>query len=71
LKDCDGGQEAILKDSDYPNIRLYLVPQTGPRTEKWEPSNAINTPDWSGVGFFFARARLVHGLCQDSGDPRR
>jgi len=56
LKDCDGGPEAVNDSAAYPDIRLYLVPQTGPLTEKWEPSNPINTPDWSGVGFFFARA---------------
>lgn len=55
LKDCDDGLQAINTSADY-DIRLYLVPQTGPLTEKWEPSNLTNTPDWSGVGFFFARA---------------
>jgi sialate O-acetylesterase len=56
LNDCDGGPEAVRTSTDYPDIRLYLIPQTGPLTETWEPSNPTNTPDWSGVGFFFARA---------------
>ncbi|MBI3795456.1 MAG: hypothetical protein HY268_00595 [Deltaproteobacteria bacterium] len=63
LKDCDGGALAIQTSGDYSNIRLYLVPQTGPLTEKWKPSNSTNTPTWSGVGFFFARA--FHNLLLD------
>lgn len=56
LKDCTGGTQAISESGAYPNIRLYLVPQTGSLTEQWKPSNATHTPTWSGVGFFFARA---------------
>lgn len=36
LKDCDGGTAAISDSIHYPNIRLYLVPQTGPLTETWK-----------------------------------
>lgn len=60
LKDCIGGTDAVLHSGDYPHIRLYLIPQTGGLTERWEVSKSTNTPDWSCVGFFFARA--LHNL---------
>jgi len=63
LKDCVGGTQAISESGAYPNIRLYLVPQTGSLTEQWKPSNTTNTLTWSGVGFFFARA--FHNLLLD------
>jgi sialate O-acetylesterase len=55
LRDCDGGDVAVQNSGLYPNIRLYMVPQTGSFAGVWEQSNPTNTPDWSGVGFFFAR----------------
>lgn len=56
LQNCDDGPDAVNTSGEYPNIRLYLIPQTGPLSEKWEVSSPTNTPDWSCVGFFFARA---------------
>ena len=55
LQDCDDGPQAVRDSVHYPNLRLYLIPQTGSPTEQWEVSNPTNTPDWSGVGFFFAQ----------------
>lgn len=60
LKDSAGGAAAISGSASYPTIRLYWIPSSGDLTEKWEASNPKNTPGWSGVGFFFARA--LHNL---------
>ena len=60
LKEADGGVTAAANSGSYPNIRLYLVPVKGRPTGQWQPSNSTNTPDWSAVGFFFARA--LHDL---------
>ena len=61
LKDSDGGMIAASQSASYPNIRLYFVPGLDP--PRWELSNSTNTPDWSAVGFFFARA--LHNLIVD------
>jgi sialate O-acetylesterase len=59
LKDADGGSAAAAGSGSYPNIRLQNnSTQGGPG--KWEVSNPGNTPYWSAVGFFFARA--LHDL---------
>jgi sialate O-acetylesterase len=60
LRDADGGATAASSSGSYPNIRLYLIPSSGGVSKKWLPSNPQNTPDWSAVGFFFARA--LHDL---------
>jgi sialate O-acetylesterase len=57
LRDCDGGEDAIATSGNYPDIRLYMTWLSGNGTTGvWLPSNSTNTPYWSGVGFFFARA---------------
>jgi sialate O-acetylesterase len=59
LVNCDGGANAVESSDDFPEIRLYMTWVSGNGTTRtWLPSNSTNTPYWSGVGFFFARAMV-------------
>jgi sialate O-acetylesterase len=49
---CDGGTAAINESGQYPMIRMF---QGGSESSPWSVSGPATSPNWSGVGYFFAR----------------
>jgi sialate O-acetylesterase len=49
---CDGGTEAGNGSGEYPMIRMF---QGGSESSPWSVSSPTTSPNWSGVGYFFAR----------------
>jgi sialate O-acetylesterase len=54
--------EAELAESENPNIRhlkisraINTLPQSDVITDGWKSSNPVNTKDFTGIGYFFAR----------------
>jgi len=63
LKDCVGGTQAISESGAYPNIRLYLVPQTGSLTNS--PSFIVQLV-WQRTGSGLARLSICEGFLNNS-----
>jgi sialate O-acetylesterase len=63
----EGCNEAIAEAGAYPGIRIVKIPKTGAKTPqdtvagKWLECNADNAPQFSALGYFFAR-RLSRSL---------
>jgi sialate O-acetylesterase len=49
---CDGGTEAVNGSGGYSMIRMF---QGGSASSPWSVSDPTTSPNWSGVGYFFAR----------------
>jgi sialate O-acetylesterase len=50
---CDGGTAAINGSGSYRMIRMF---QAGSASSPWNASSPETSPNWSGVGYFFARS---------------
>jgi sialate O-acetylesterase len=55
---CDGGTGAINDSEEHPLIRMF---QGGSASSPWSVSSPTTSPNWSGVGYFFAHD-LVHNM---------